>query len=76
MLPKADIIIREVNPPADNWCQSGHYSTGTFKRAGPDSEPEPIRFFRFTGLGFDGVYCEPCLVIMHHMAKLKKKGIQ
>jgi hypothetical protein len=74
MLPKFDISIREVDPPEDKWCHSGHHSTGTFKRAGPNSKAEPIRFFRFTGLGRDGIYCEPCLVIMNHMVRLKKAG--
>ena len=68
---KPDLIQKEVDPPLNNFCSCGHISTGEYKRS-PDSDPEPIRFFQVNGLEINGIYCEPCLVLIHYLARIKK----
>lgn len=70
---KADITFEQVSAPANEWCASGHHAHGTFKRNGPNSEPESIRFFRVKGQGINAIYCEPCLCIANYVGSIKRK---
>ncbi len=70
---KADVTFAQENPPMDNWCDSGHFAPKLFRREGPDSTPEPTRFFRASGKGLNGIYCEPCLILVNYAAKAKRK---
>lgn len=69
----ADIVIKEVPAPFNNWCSSGHVCAEFFKRSGPKSSPEKTRFFHFCGQGINNIYCEPCLIIAQFLAKKKKR---
>jgi hypothetical protein len=71
----ADLTQKEVDPPLEHWCASGHCAPISFRRSGPDSLEEPTKFFHVTGHGIDGIYCEPCLIIAHHMSKIQKQGL-
>ena len=75
MFLDADLEQIEVDPPHDHWCASGHQAPTLFKREGPSSNAEPTKFFLVKGKGIQGIYCEPCLIIAHHMSNLQKKGI-
>ena len=68
----ADFIQREVDCPSNNWCSSGHIAPDLYRRNGPDSSQETIRFFQVSGKNIEGIYCEICLVIAHWMAKKKR----
>lgn len=70
---KADFIFKEIDPPDDLWCESGHYAPSAFKRGGPDSEPMPIRFWHAKGIGFNKCICEPCLILVNYVARIKRK---
>lgn len=74
LIQEANFVQREIEPPIHKWCSSGHKAPDIFRRTGPDSPQEPIRFFEVTSPEINGIYCEPCLVIAHHMSKLKKQG--
>ena len=65
---KVDIVIKEMDVPNDKYCSSGHVAPDTYKRNGPDSKDEPIRFFQICGNNIFGNYCEPCLVIANYLA--------
>jgi hypothetical protein len=70
---KADLIYQEIDCPAGHWCDTGHVAPKEFRREGPKSFPEPTRFFRVTGLGIDGIYCEPCLIVVNWAVQQKRK---
>lgn len=70
---EADIVIKEVEPPINNWCASGHCAPALFKRKGPNSNSEKMRFFNFSGKGINAIYCEACLIVAQFMAKNKRK---
>lgn len=70
----ADLIQIEVDVPHDRWCASGHHAPPSFRRSGPGSLEEPIRFFQVTCKSTNGIYCEPCLVIAHWMARQQKES--
>lgn len=70
---KADLTQTEVEAPITKWCACGHTAPEFYRRSGPDSPQEPIRFFHVIGKNINGIYCEPCLVIAHHVAKIKKQ---
>jgi len=76
LIGKPDIVMREVEAPDDHRCDSGHSVFGTFKRGGPASPPEPIKFFQVSTkeAGVIGTYCEPCLVIANHIKRLSKRN--
>jgi hypothetical protein len=74
MFLEADLIQKETDNPHNNWCASGHQAPAMFRRAGPGSPEEPIRFFEVTGHGINGIYCEPCLIIAHWAAKQQKES--
>lgn len=76
MILDADLTQREVDMPHDRWCASGHCAPILFRRSGPGSLEEPIKFFRVIGHGTDGIYCEPCLIVAHWMATQQKKESQ
>ena len=72
---KPDLIMKEVNAPANNWCSSGHMAVETFRREGPESEALPTRFFRVSSIKapkVNGTYCEPCLMIANAIIKMKE----
>ena len=68
---RANLTLKEVDRPHDGVCDCGHVAPEEFRRNGSDSEAEPTKFFKCSGL-INGVYCEPCLIIINHMARLKK----
>jgi len=70
---EADLSYRQVDPPSDMWCCSGHVAPSFFRRKGPDSPEEPTRFFSISGKNIKGIYCEICVIISRKMAKLKQK---
>ncbi len=70
----ADLEQIEVEPPLENWCASGHQAPATFRREGPGTPDLPTRFFLVKGHNVHGIYCEPCLAIANHIARLKKQG--
>lgn len=69
----AEIQFRQVNTPDDLWCECGHVAPKLFKREGPDSEAQPIRFWKISGNGHNKIICEPCLVIINYAARIKKQ---
>jgi hypothetical protein len=75
MMLQVDLEQEQVEAPLGNWCASGHQAPSVFRRLGPNSMAEPTRFFLIKGHGINGIYCEPCLAIANHMAKLKKQGM-
>lgn len=70
---KADIIFQEVSAPEDLWCECGHTAPAMYKRAGPNSELLPIRFWHMKGRGVDRIICEPCMTIINWKAALDRK---
>ena len=75
MFGHADIVISETDPPINGLCASGHKAPETFRREGPDSPELPTRFFHVHTPTLSGIYCEPCLIIANHTARLKKQGL-
>lgn len=73
MFENADLVQREVDPPKNRWCCSGHEAPLMFRRSGPESKEELTKFFQVSGHGINGIYCEPCLIIAHHMAREQNK---
>ena len=69
----ADLTQREVEPPSNHWCASGHEAPPLFRRSGPGGKEEPTKFFHVTGHGTDGTYCEICLTVAHWMAAQRRK---
>lgn len=74
-LYEADIVFEQVEGPLNRWCASGHVAPLLFRNAGPESPETPTRFFMVTHRDIHGIYCEPCLIIANHMARLKKQGL-
>jgi hypothetical protein len=74
LIEEAGLIQREIDPPHHRWCSSGHKAPDLFRRTGPESPQEPMRFFEVTSNEIHGIYCEACLIIAHHIAKCKKEG--
>jgi hypothetical protein len=69
----ADLVIKQVPSPQNNWCKSGHEVKN---KLGEDVE---VRFYQVTSKkkpAVDGVYCELCLVIANSMANSKKKAFK
>lgn len=83
MLPEADLVFSEQRiPPAGMRCDSGHVASETFRRNGPDTDPEPTMWFEVSKIEkvFGkrvpkdlGTYCEPCVILARYMATQKKK---
>lgn len=71
-----DIDIIELDNHIGGWCDSGHKAPSLFRREGPDSPELPTRFFQVHVKisAINGVYCEPCLIVANHVARLKKEG--
>jgi len=69
----ADIEFQQIETPEDLWCECGHIAPKLFKRYGPDSEPQPIRFWKIRGKGQGKIICEPCLIIVNYAARIKKQ---
>lgn len=70
----AEIVIEQLDDHISHWCDSGHKAPALFRRTGPESPEEPTRFFRVNCPNLKGIYCEPCLIVANHMARLKKQG--
>ena len=67
------ISLSEVSAPFQNLCASGHCAPLLFRREGPTGPEELTRFYEVRGEAIYGVYCEPCLIIANHLARLKRK---
>lgn len=74
LMEEAGFVQREIEPPLHKWCSSGHKAPDMFRRAGANSPLEPIRFYEVTSDQINGIYCEACLIIAHHISKMKKQG--
>jgi hypothetical protein len=74
MFTNADLIQKEVDPPINHWCATGHCAVLFFRRSGPGSVEEPTKFFEVTGHGISGIYCEPCLIIARWVAQQTKNS--
>lgn len=72
---EADQTISEVENHVGGWCDSGHQAPELFRQAGPGSPELPTRFFLVKNRQIEGIFCEPCLIIANHIAKLKKQGL-
>jgi len=70
---KPDIVFKEVDC-FNRQCDNGHEAPELFRRSGPGSEEESTKFFHVKGRGVDGIYCEPCLIIVNQLRKLKREG--
>ena len=57
------------------WCASGHTASEFFKLNKNDPDNTPTRFFKVIGNGINGIYCEPCLILSHQIAKNKKQNL-
>ncbi len=76
MFQKADLIIKEVQPPHSYWCKSGHRAPATFHRNGLAGADQPIKFFQVASVkmpNVNGVYCEPCLIVANAMKREEVK---
>lgn len=73
---EADITFKTIDAPINNWCDSGHRAIGLFKRGGPDSKAEPVRFFQVISKNIRGCFCEPCIIIARRLSDEKKKKLQ
>jgi hypothetical protein len=69
----ADVVIREVEAPINNWCSSGHCAPKEFKRYGSKGVSEKTKFFHVCGNGINSIYCEPCLIVANYVGKNKRK---
>lgn len=69
-----DLSIKQVENPVNNWCDSGHKAPALFRRSGPNSDLEPIKFFQIVNKNINQIVCEPCLIVANHLAKLKKEN--
>lgn len=69
MHQKTDLIYDEVIEHPTRWCSCGHLASELFKRDGVNATK--TRFFHVQGLGIDGIYCEPCLIVANYVAKKK-----
>lgn len=74
-LLEADMVFEQILDPPNSFCASGHVAPTLFRRAGPESPEEPTRFFLVKHKDARGIYCEPCLIIANHVARLKKQGL-
>lgn len=72
MFEKEDLTIKEVNPPCNLWCSSGHKSAEFFCPDDPNKKDIPTRFFKIKHANVEGIYCEPCLIVANHIAAQKK----
>jgi hypothetical protein len=69
---KPDLVMKEVQPPHQNWCMSGHFAPERFARNGTALPEEPTKFFAVASghsPNVRGVYCEPCLIISNALAR-------
>jgi hypothetical protein len=70
MFGKADMVVKEVTPPTNLWCKSGHEAPTMFRRLGTKAPEERTKFFQVSCSHephVNGVYCEPCLIIANAM---------
>ena len=72
-----DLVVSEISTPINYWCRSGHISSKLFKREGAQGKSYPIKFFKITFKKqsvLNGVYCEPCIIIINWLANQKRKS--
>jgi hypothetical protein len=72
-----ELTVKEVTPPVQRWCHSGHFAPESWEREGVGTGHQLTRFFAVSNNGgesVNGVYCEPCLVIAHAHARTVKQG--
>jgi hypothetical protein len=67
MFLKPDLLQKEVDPPFNRWCASGHVAPLHQKNN------NIIRFFLIEGHNISGTYCELCLIVANHIANQDKK---
>lgn len=68
---RPDMTMKEVPPPQNHFCRSGHNAPDVFQRE-PKKPPQPTKFFSVASDLYphtDGVYCEPCLIVANAMAR-------
>lgn len=73
----ADMTMKEVDPPSEGRCSSGHDAPPKFARAGPGTTPYPTRFFQVVSEkkpDVNGTYCEPCLIVARAMSNRSNRG--
>lgn len=76
MYQKADLVVKEVQPPQNHWCKSGHKAPATFHRDGLAGINQLIKFFQIASEkmpGVNGIYCEPCLIVANAMKREEVK---
>ena len=76
MFLNADLTIKQVEKPFNNWCCSGHNPPEMFKRDGEDGIEEPTRFFEVVSKDINGVFCEICLIIANYVNSQNKKNFK
>jgi hypothetical protein len=72
MFGKPDLNLKEVPPPHQNWCSSGHAAPEKFARHGEALPEEPTKFFQVSSLNnpsANGVYCEPCVIVSNAISR-------
>lgn len=71
---RAGVTFKQVDPPNNHICSSGHTAKGTFKVGGSQDKPTPTRFFEVytEQAGLVGTFCEPCLVIANYLRRQRK----
>lgn len=70
----ANTVVKEVGPPPNLYCRSGHNAPELFRRGGTKAPEEPTKFFQVSSDGHpavNGVYCEPCLIIANSMNQMQ-----
>ena len=69
-----DLTQTEVSAPLSYYCSSGHIAPKEWTKE-PGSKPEQMRFFHVKSKDIDGVYCECCLIVAHHLGQEQKKKL-
>jgi len=72
---KPNITYKEIDTPENRRCDCCHKAPETFRRDGPGTPSLPTKFFhvKMTEGNIDGVFCEPCLVLVNYLANQKRK---
>jgi hypothetical protein len=65
--------IKDVDPPINNWCSSGHIAPAMFK-SDANSDATPTKFYSVSSAGMSGIFCELCMIVAQHLANQKRKG--
>jgi hypothetical protein len=68
---RPDMTVKEVPPPQNHFCRSGHSAPEVFA-PDPKKPSMPTRFFSVScdaDHRIDGTYCEPCLIVSNAIAR-------